>query len=91
MADCLGFYKIHVAAIHTDSSTATSKAEKAKRPELAPDVSEEDWSYFKARWTHYKQATGLKGVDVITQLLECCTEQLRRSSQDILFQSRRRH
>ena len=78
VSDCLGFYKIHVAARHPDSSTATSKAEKAKRPELAPDGSEEDWFYFEARWTQYKQATSLKGDDVITQLLECCTEQLRR-------------
>ena len=78
-ADCLGFYKIHVAAKHpAASSTATSKAEKAKRPELAPDISEEDWSYFEASWKQYKQATGLTGDDIVTQLLECCTEQLRR-------------
>ena len=78
VSDCLGFYKLHVTARHPDNGAATSKAEKAKRPELAPDVSEEDWSYFKARWTHYKQATGLKGDDIVTQLLECCTEPLRR-------------
>ena len=78
LSDCLGFYKIHVTARHPDNGAATSKAEKAKRPKLAPDVSKEDWSYFKARWTHYKQATGLKGEDIVTQLLECCTEPLRR-------------
>ena len=78
--DCLEFYKNHVKARHSgvSTSTATSKAEKAKRPELASDISEEDWSYFKARWTQYKQATGLKGEAVVTHLLECCTEPLRR-------------
>ena len=70
MSDCLEFYKIHVIARHSGViSTATSKAEKAKRPELAPDISEKDWSYFKARWTQYKQSTGLKGEDILTQLL----------------------
>ena len=78
VADCLGFYKLHVTARHQASNIAASKAEKAKRPELAPDISEEDWTYFQARWTQYKKATGLKGDDVITQLLECCTEPLRR-------------
>ena len=77
VADCLGFYKLHVSARHEAGNTA-SKAEKAKRPPLAPDISEEDWTYFEARWTQYKQATGLKGDDVITQLLECCAESLRR-------------
>ena len=73
----LGLLKIHVAAVHQQNQAA-SKAEKAKRPELASDVSDEDWSYFQSRWTQYKKATGLQGEDVITQLLECCSEPLRR-------------
>ena len=73
----LGLLQIHVAAVHQQNQAA-SKAEKAKRPELASDVSDEDWSYFKSRWTQYKKATGLQGEDVITQLLECCSEPLRR-------------
>ena len=79
VCDCLEFYKIHITARHSGViSTVTSKAEKAKRPELAPDISEKDWSYFKARWIQCKQASGLKGEDIVTQLLECCTEPLRR-------------
>lgn len=81
MSDCSEFYKLHITARHSGVSTVTSKAEKAKRPELAPDILEEEWSYFKARWTQYKQATGLKGGDIVTQLLECCTEPLRRDHQ----------
>ena len=72
----LGLLQIHVAAVHQQNQAA-SKAEKAKRPELASDVSDEDWSHFKSRWTQYKKATGL-GEDVITQLLDCCSEPLRR-------------
>lgn len=77
--DYVALYQIHVQALHPNTgAAATSKAEKAKRPELTSDISEEDWSYFTTRWTQYKKATGLKGEDIITQLLECCTEQLRR-------------
>ena len=73
--------KIHTQANHAAqvaANNASSKAEKAKRPELGSDVSEEDWSYFISRWKEYKKATNLKGDDIISQLMECCTEQLRR-------------
>ena len=69
--------KMHVDARHKQHA-ASSKAEKAKRPELTSEVSDEDWSYFTSRWTQYKKATGLTGEDIVTQLLECCNEQLRR-------------
>ena len=68
--DYVALYQIHVQARHPNTgAAATSKAEKAKRPELSSDVSEEDWSYFTTRWEQYKKATGLKGDDIITQLL----------------------
>ena len=70
-------YKIHVSATHAQP-TSNAKAEKAKRPELASDVSDEDWSYFTSRWDHYKKAANVTGDDVVTQLMECCNEQLRR-------------
>ena len=69
--------KMHVDARHKQHA-ASSKAEKAKRPELTSEVSDEDWSYFTSRWAQYKKATGLTGEDIVTQLLECCNEQLRR-------------
>ena len=79
VSDYVALYQIHVKARHPDTGTAAaSRAEKAKRPELTADVSEEDWSYFTTRWTQYKKATGLKGDDIVNQLLECCGEQLRR-------------
>ena len=73
----ISLLKIHVDARHK-KQTISAKAEKAKRPELTSDVSEEDWTYFKSRWDHYKKACGLTGEDTVTQLLECCNEGLRR-------------
>ena len=70
-------YKIHVSAAHAQPRSS-NKAEKAKRPELSSDVSDEDWSYFTSRWEHYKKAANVTGDDVVTQLMECCNEQLRR-------------
>ena len=69
--------KLHVDTRHKQHTTSF-KAEKAKRPEITADVSDEDWSYFSSRWTQYKKTTGLTGEDIMTQLLECCNEQLRR-------------
>ena len=77
ISDYVQLLKIHVQARHPQQ-TGTSKAEKARRPELNVDVSDEDWSYFKSRWDQYKKATSLTGEDLVTQLLECCSESLRR-------------
>ena len=77
MEHYIALLKIHVEARHRQTSVSV-KAEKAKRPELTADVSDEDWSYFESRWTQYKKATGLTGEDIVTQLLECCNEALRR-------------
>ena len=78
ISDYVQLLKIHVQARHPQQNNGSSKAEKAKRPELSADVSDEDWSYFKSRWDHYKKATSLTGEDLVTQLLECCSESLRR-------------
>ena len=34
----------------------------------------EDWNYFIARWSEYKDATGIKDRELVLQLLECCEE-----------------
>ena len=82
---CLRLLEIHVRANHpiTDpvkpkSNTTSAKPEKAKRPEIASEMSDEDWAYFLSRWDDYKKATALQGDDVTMQLMECCCEQLRR-------------
>ena len=37
-----------------------------------------DVVYFKSRWNDYKKATGITGDDIITQLMECCCDSIRR-------------
>ena len=73
--------EMHFAAKHQRSKAAkvnAVKAEKAKRPEIAAEVSDEDWAYFLSRWEMYKTATNLEGDKVILQLMGCCCEQLRK-------------
>ena len=74
-ADIVKLYEIHLKVKHS-SNQNISKPEKAKRPELSAETSDEDWVYFKSRWAEYKKATGITGEDVITQLMECCCESL---------------
>ena len=62
----------------SSSKTSAAKAEKARRPEIAAELSDEDWMYFLSRWEAYKKATCLQGEDIVLQLMECCCEQLRR-------------
>ncbi len=56
----------------------TRHAEKLKRPSVGPAGTSEEWQYFKIRWHEYKTGSKLQGDDVVTQLLECCTEDLRK-------------
>ena len=57
---------------------AAPQAEKLQRPTISPPVNSEDWAYFIIRWEEYRVGCRLDGPDVVLQLLECCTEELRR-------------
>ena len=73
--------EMHIAAKHQHvkaTKVTAVKAEKAKRPEIAAEMSDEDWAYFLNRWTSYKKATNLEGEDITLQLMECCCDQLRK-------------
>ena len=57
--------EMHFAANHKQEKAAkvtSAKAEKAKRPEIAAEMSDEDWAYFLSRWSSYKKATSLGGM-----------------------------
>ena len=69
---------VHPKPVGEGAERPLMKAERAKRPELAAEVSDEDWNYFLDRWERYKVSTKIAGEEVITQLLECCCDQLRR-------------
>lgn len=68
----------HATQHNGNQASGTAKVEKVKRPTMIRASSSEDWTYFTTRWDEYKQATGVKGKEVIVQLLECCEEQLRK-------------
>ena len=73
--------EMHFTANHKQDKAVkvtSAKAEKAKRPEIAAEMSDEDWAYFLSRWSSYKKATSLEGDDINLQLMECCCEQLRK-------------
>lgn len=57
---------------------ANAKMEKLRRPSIALAGTAETWSYFLTRWGEYKRGTKITGSDIVTQLLECCEEDLRK-------------
>ena len=59
----------HISAPQTSKSAAV-KPEKAKRPEMSADMSDEDWGYFVHRWEAYKKATGLEGEEIVLQKMD---------------------
>ena len=59
---------------------ANVQVAKLRRPSIALAGTAETWSYFLTRWGEYKRGTKLIGSDVVTQLLECCEEDLEKTS-----------
>ena len=51
---------------------------KIRRPTISLSRTSKDYYYFLSRWEDYKATTKLQSPECITQLLECCEEQLRR-------------
>ena len=75
--------EMHVAANHSVSggggtSSKSTGREKVKRPALALDISEDDWSYWRSRWADYKLSTNLKPTEILVEIRECLEENLRR-------------
>ena len=48
-----------------------------KRPTISLAGNSEQWAYFETRWGEYRDGSRLTGQDVVIQLLECCSEDLR--------------
>ena len=66
------------AQSHAPSTNGPTKAEKLKRPSISAAGTSEEWAYFMTRWKEYREGTKLTGSDVVSQLLECCDDQLRK-------------
>ena len=62
---------------HMQSAIAPAKVEKVPRPTITTNFTTEQWTYFLSRWNAYKSATQIKGQELITQLLACCSAPLR--------------
>ena len=58
------------------ATTASTKTEKVRRPTISMGGSTEYWSYFLIRWSDYKEATGIRGRELIIQLFGCSDEDL---------------
>ena len=77
-AAAVGHLQLHREAVHATAAAPPAIMEKPKRPTIAPRGTAEEWTYFTQRWAEYKAASRISGTDVIYQLLDCCTEELRR-------------
>ena len=58
--------------------TVSPRVEKLRRPTISLAGNSEEWAYFETRWDEYREGSKLTGQDVVVQLLECCSEDLRR-------------
>ena len=65
------------ASTHT-VTTQTAKPDKLRRPTVSSAGTSAEWEYFMTRWKEYRDGTKLTGSDCVSQLLECCDEDLRR-------------
>ena len=62
-------------ATHTNFSTS-AKVEKVRRPTITSGITSQQWIYFQSKWVEYRDATKIKGRELIIQLIECCDEAL---------------
>ena len=63
--------------LHAQShATGAATIEKMRRPTVSPGTSAQDWEFFQRRWNSYKTGAELTGARVVSQLLECCSEDL---------------
>ena len=76
MTDSIELYKLHVATAHTNEIKTQSMSQTDRRPITTSELSEEEWDYFKASWGQYRAAANLQGGHIVSQLMECCSNQL---------------
>ena len=70
--------KLHNSNVHGSNSASPSlKAEPLKRPGITLEMSETSWRDFNLQWARYKRSTSLSGMNVIDQLICCCSDLLR--------------
>ena len=71
--------KLHASSHPTPAYSASiPRMESLQRPTISLARNSEEWWYFTIRWGEYRDGCRLAGQDVVIQLLECCTEELRK-------------
>lgn len=57
--------------------TSSSKTTKKHRPSISNQMSEETWRFFLDEWARYKRQTGIAGQELLDELWNCMTDELR--------------
>ena len=73
--------KLHRQPPQVDGQAVSTKprAEKVPRPQIKLGIGQDDFSYFKNRWTSYKRSCGITDeTETRDQLLAACHENLKR-------------
>ena len=68
---CIALMQLHQTNVH-ESGGARQRPPKMPRPELAQDITEEDWHVFTKRWELFCRGTSLAPQQISAQLLACC-------------------
>ena len=76
---------IHQQSVHPPATpnvppgggTSHAKTAKKERPSITNQMSEEAWRFFLDEWSRYKRQTGLNGQDLLDELWNCMTDELR--------------
>ena len=71
METCVALMQLHQTNVH-ESGGARQRPPKMPRPELAQDITEEDWQVFIKRWELFCRGTSLAPQQISAQLLACC-------------------
>ena len=74
----VGAILINHTATHTNPlvGQTSAKVEKVRRPTITAGITNQEWIFFLSKWVEYRDATKIKGRELITQLTECCDEAL---------------
>lgn len=69
---------INHTATHTNPSVeqTSAKVEKVRRPTITAGITNQQWIFFHSKWVEYRDATKIKGRELIIQLIECCDDAL---------------
>ena len=67
----------NVAPAHAGGGGPSSKTVKKTRPSITNQMSEESWRFFMDEWSRYKRQTGVKDQELLDELWNCMTDDLR--------------